>query len=186
MKRVTVGIDASYTNTGVAIFFNGVYQKEICFTVSTNPKTGSDIERSEIIADKIIDALDKIIRYRDDSMHIFIEDYAFARANNREKMGELGGIIKYTLKHNAFNFETLPISTVRKIVCGKGNASKDIVMLSLLKRHGLDIPQNDSADAAAVAIAGDFITRAREDELVISTWPKETQEAIRSYLKVNP
>lgn len=185
-SRVVIGLDVSYTNTGIAVFVDGVYQPPWSGTFGTTPKMGTDVERADMIAKKILDVADNVERSTSVSPKMFIEDYAFARMNNREKMGELGGIVKHTLWKNSRKYETLPISTIRKVVTGKGNATKDLVMMSLYKRHSIDIPQNDLADAAAVGLTGDYVIRAREDATAHAAFMVDVRDAVKSYLKTNP
>lgn len=184
MSRFIVGLDISYTNTGVAVLKDGVYQPDWSFTFPTNVKQGSHVARADLIAKKILKHLDAISSQGE--VFVFVEDYAFARLVNREAMGELGGIVKHSLWERNYPWETLPISTIRKIVTGKGNAKKDQVMYSLLKRHDIDINQNDLADAAAVALTGDYVIKARELAGDYSSFMNDVRDALKSYLKANP
>lgn len=180
--RIVVGLDLSYTNTGIAVFKDGVFQELISKTVATSPKLGIDVMRAHKILHEVmtlVSALDS--QYGEPK--VFIEDYAYARLTNREKMGELGGVVKHGLWAQGYGFETLPISTIRKVVTGKGNATKDLVMMSLYKRYGLDIQQNDLADAAAVALTGDFVVQARGDAAAEAKFTQDVREAVKSYLK---
>lgn len=180
--RTVVGLDISYTSTGVAVFKDGVFQPEISYTYGTKPTDGSHIDRAEKTSQEVLKTL---VQLRDAGLepNAFIEDYAFARFSNREVMAELTGIVKHTLYQNAFSFTTLPIATIRKTVTGKGNADKTLVALSLLSKWGLLITQNDLADAAAVGITGDFVMQYREDNSVILRLPADVALALKGYLK---
>jgi crossover junction endodeoxyribonuclease RuvC len=180
--RIVVGLDLSYTNTGIAVFKDGAFQEALSKTVATSPKMGIDVLRADHVLKEIATLLDNLT-LQHTKPAVFIEDYAYARLTNREKMGELGGVVKHGLWAQGYEFETLPISTIRKVVTGKGNATKDLVMMSLYKRYGLDIQQNDIADAAAVALTGDFILRAREDATAAAAFTLDVREAVKSYLK---
>jgi Holliday junction resolvasome RuvABC endonuclease subunit len=162
---------------------DGVFDPAASFTISTGSKEGTDIERADRIAKRIIKHLDSLMALEPT---VFIEDYAYARLTNREKMGELGGVVKHTLLQHFIKWETLPISTIRKIVVGKGNAKKELVMYALLKRHNLDITQNDIADAAAVALTGEFIWKGRERQAEMDSWLVDVRDAVKNYLKTNP
>jgi len=177
-----MALDLSYTNTGIAVFYDGIFQKELSKTKGTKPADGTDIHRCDMILAEIVRVADVVTRSREKPL-IFIEDYAFARNNLREKMGELGGVVKHGLWTLEYKTQTLPIATVRKVVTGKGNAAKDMVMMSLLKNYGLEIPQNDLADAAAVGITGDYIMQYMEDNSVILRLPIDVREGLKGYLK---
>lgn len=180
--RTLVALDLSYTNTGIAVFYDGVFQPDISTTKGTKPTDGTDIQRTDAILKEIYKVTDTVERSRE-KPQIFIEDYAFARMQNREKMGELGGVVKHGLWTAGYTVTTLPIATIRKVVTGKGNADKALVMMSLLKNYGLTIPQNDLADAAAVGITGDYVMQYREDNSVILRLPVDVKEALKGYLK---
>lgn len=185
--RVVVGLDVSYTSTGISTLKNGVYQPELSKTYGTKPAQGTDIERASLVAKTITSHVSMLKGlYGDAYVHLYIEDYAYGRMINREKMGELGGVVKYALYEQGWQWETLPILMVRKIVCGKGNAKKDQVMYSLLKRHNLDITQNDLADATAVALSGDFILQQREAKQDRAEWLADVRDAVNQFIKAHP
>lgn len=183
--RTVIGLDLSYTSTGVSVLHDGVFQPQSSFTYGTTPKDSpSTIVRARMVSRKIQRFLDA---YRDgEEPFIFIENYAFMRTNNRELMGELGGIVKNDLLATGFKYELLGITMIRKVITGKGNAKKDQIMYALLKNHGLDITQNDLADATAVALTGDYVLRARETAAETAKWTPEIRDAVKAYIKLNP
>jgi Holliday junction resolvasome RuvABC endonuclease subunit len=180
--RTLVALDLSYTATGIAVFYDGAFQADLSKTVSSTPKSGSHVERADLVLKAVLALVDTITLSREQPK-IFIEDYAFARMQNREAMGELGGIVKHGLWSAGLDVTTLPIATIRKTVTGKGNADKTLVALSLLSKWGLLITQNDLADAAAVGITGDYVMQYKEDNSVILRLPVDVKEALKGYLK---
>lgn len=180
--RTLVALDLSYTNTGIAVFYDGVFQESISRTRGTKPTEGNDIQRADTLLKEIFAVCEQVELSRE-TPEVFIEDYAFARMQNREKMGELGGVVKHGLWKRQYKVTTLPIATIRKVVTGKGNADKTLVALSLLSKWGILITQNDLADAAAVGITGDFIMQYREDNSTILRLPADVSAALKGYLK---
>lgn len=182
MARVVVGLDLSYTSTGVSTLFDGVFQPLSSFTFGTTPKQGTDIERAALIGDKIVRHLRSVERANGEVPNIAIEGYAFGRTYNQAKMGELGGVVKGQLLANGYTWETIPVTAIRKVITGKGNGKKDQVMYFLLKRHNLDITQNDLADATALALTFDYVVRARERKEEMDTWLVDVRDAVKTYM----
>lgn len=180
MSRTVVGLDLSYTCTGIAVFIDGAWQEDTSRLVTTNVKTfgGDRIMRAGWIGEQILEKVGSL-----DQPFVFIEDYAYASFANREAMGELGGIVKHMIREDGRQFETLAIKTIRKAVLGKGNAPKAQVMHGLLKRFAIDVTQPDMADACAVALAGDYIVRRREDAEDWGPWLGDVRSAVEGHLK---
>lgn len=180
MSRVVVGLDLSYTNTGIAVFIDGAWHEDVSRLVSTNPKTfgGDRVLRAGWIGEQILETVGRLTEPK-----IYIEDYAYASFANREAMGELGGIVKHMIREDGRSYETLAIKTIRKLVLGKGNAPKAQVMHGLLKRFAIDVTQPDMADACAVALAGDYVLRRRYYTEDWAPWLGDVRAAVEGHLK---
>lgn len=87
-----------------------------------------------------------------DEVHIAMEGYANGRTFNREKMGELGGVVKMS---HATVFGTdptvVPPTSLKKFVTGKGTASKDDMVSAVQSKWAKDITNNNVADAYGLA-----------------------------------
>lgn len=170
MTRSTIGLDLSYTSTGIAVFIDGAFSEEWSTIVTTKPdktRAYDSLWRAGLIAKEIQNLVNRVAATTRSTPSVWIEGYAYGAFANRERLGELGGIVKDKLLRNGVEYEVLPVTVVRKFVCGKGNARKDVVMQSLLKRYAIDLTQNDLADAAALGITGDHIVldRAKQVDL---------------------
>ncbi len=73
-----------------------------------------------IIFEGQIKAIKPNITYLEES--IFIQNYKTSRA-----ISEVIGNIKFILRENDIPFETVPVNSWKKVIVGKGNASKDEV-----------------------------------------------------------
>jgi len=180
MTRVVVGLDLSYTATGVAIFRNGVFDAQSSFVIGTSPKEGSQIKRAALIADAILRNVEAL-QAQGHEPWVFIENYAFGMSHLLAMLGELNGVVKYVLWEHGISYESVPVTVVRKVVVGKGNAQKAQVMHGLLKRHKIDIDEHNLADAAALALTGDYIIRSRESAAETKTWLVDIQTAVAQY-----
>jgi Holliday junction resolvasome RuvABC endonuclease subunit len=83
---------------------------------------------------------------------VAIELYSFGSTNGMARIGEWGGVARLVLFDAGVPFIEVPPTTLKKFVTGGGAAEKSGMALELLKRFGIDEPQNDKADAAGLAL----------------------------------
>ena len=187
MRRIVVGLDLSYTSTGVAVLRDGAFDPASSTVLKTAPDKArpyDSIRRAQAVASAITTLLDTLsLAANGSGLHVFIEGYAFGSFANRERLGELGGIVKTALLRNGFEYQLLTVTQVRKFVCGKGNARKDLVMQSLLKRYALDITQNDMADAVALAKTGDYVVLDAARQLERETLYADARAVLEAIVK---
>lgn len=84
-------------------------------------------------------------------VHVAMEGYAYGAKLNREKLGELGGIVKLTT-HLLFYTEPfiVPPTTLKQYVTGSGRASK-AEMVAAVQKWDPEITDNNLADAYGLA-----------------------------------
>src|SRR5687768_2777420 len=78
-----------------------------------------------------------------------IEGYSMgtARQNSHaHALGELGGVIRYQLWHVNFLWVDVPPAILKRFATGKGNASKEEVLVAAVRRLGYEGSSNDEAD----------------------------------------
>lgn len=82
-----------------------------------------------------------------DTVDIAMEG-AVSYNRNGTMLGELAGVVKEAIysTHGRPPI-SVPPTTLKKYATGSGNASKSVVMMSLLKRYGVEIPDDNAADA---------------------------------------
>lgn len=89
--------------------------------------------------------------------HICMENYAPGAKFGREKAGELGGLVKLTLRRwiaGDAGYPTLVVPMQLKVfVTGSGKGSKDQVTKEVLRKWGYNALNNDVADAYGLAKA---------------------------------
>lgn len=86
---------------------------------------------------------------------VVVEGYSFgSRDSHAHALGELGGLIRMIAYEENVPFLVVPPQTLKKFVTGAGNCDKGGVMKDLFKRWGVDVEQNDEADACALALFG--------------------------------
>jgi Holliday junction resolvasome RuvABC endonuclease subunit len=142
-----VGLDQSYSGFGIVI----IDQFGTESLLWKFPPTNSDGSR---LGEIYVSLVTIFTRCQDayDEVHIAMEGYANGRTFNREKMGELGGVVKMS---HATVFGTdptvLPPTSLKKFVTGKGTASKDDMVKAVQEKWAPDIKNNNIADAYGLA-----------------------------------
>src|SRR6202165_3199895 len=103
-----VGLDLSWSETGIAAFQDGEF---VGASAVPTKATWADLTRVEVILQAIRDVLGG---HRSGSpLHplVAIEGYSFGAKAGREKMGELGGIVKWELWQDGIEVVTYPVTT---------------------------------------------------------------------------
>ena len=84
----------------------------------------------------------------------FVEGYSFGARNEREKLGEWGGVLRVALLELGWDIVEVPPSTLKKFVTGKGHTEKDGMRMEVLKRWGYESTDNNDCDAYALLRIG--------------------------------
>jgi crossover junction endodeoxyribonuclease RuvC len=88
---------------------------------------------------------------------VLIEGYAFsAHMAYSRAIAELGGIVRYHLAELGQKPIEVAPASLKKFLTGKGNADKNIVLLDVFKRYGLELRNDNLADAFGLAKIGQF------------------------------
>jgi crossover junction endodeoxyribonuclease RuvC len=113
---------------------DGSYQGE------TKRLKGIVLEIEDIVSDEDVDI-------------VALEGLAFM-ARNTTALVQLSGLnymVRAMLEDYRKKFLVVAPSTLKKFVTGKGNSPKDVIMLSIFKKYGQSILDNNQADAFALA-----------------------------------
>lgn len=106
--------------------------------------------------------------------HWAVEGYSFGSQARHHAIGEWGGLAKWTLE-NLFPGRGYIVSpnSIKKFATGNHAAKKTEIVLSLHKRWGLDIHQEDEADAAALAVLMSAYLHGPEVSVELTLFQKE-------------
>lgn len=93
---------------------------------------------------------------RDPVEHICMEGYAFGASNNREKMGEIGGVTKLTLveyfgEANRVSYPTIVAPLQVKQFAGNAKADKEVMRQLIFDKWQADIKDHNVVDAFVLA-----------------------------------
>jgi Holliday junction resolvasome RuvABC endonuclease subunit len=135
MASRVLGLDLSLTATGIADPTGRL------FTIKPRGRRG--MQRLAYIRNRI---LEQVALGTD---LVAIEGYSYAsKGSSGVSLGELGGVIRLALWEAGTPLAEVPPSCLKKYATGRGNASKDEVLVACVKRLGLEPRSNNESDAA--------------------------------------
>ena len=137
-----LGIDASLSGTGIVVIDS---KGTILYQENLGTKLKS-YERLDYILWKVLDACtDYDIKYT------AIEGYAFLGSGRITDLAELGGIIKFFLWLKNYPLDIYPPGMIKKFITGKGNVKKDLMLLKVYKKFGIEFNDDNLCDAYCIA-----------------------------------
>lgn len=135
------GIDLSLTSTGIA---DATGARTI-----TNKLRG--MERIEYIRAEIEDTL----LLPSLTTLVVLEGYSFgSHASHAHELGELGGVVRWWLWSCGVPYVDVPPATLKRYATGKGNAPKDLMLATAIRKLGYEGHSNDEADALFLRAMG--------------------------------
>ncbi|MDP4158202.1 MAG: crossover junction endodeoxyribonuclease RuvC [Bacillota bacterium] len=142
---IIIGIDPSLTSTGICVMSE---HGQVIESQAIQPKNKGP-ERLALFRQSLVN----LISLRS-NVHAFIEGYAFGANNQREALGELGGVLRLTLYDQNANMVIIQPTALKKFATGKGNADKIAMAVALEKQFQLEYPTSDQTDAFWLATFG--------------------------------
>jgi Holliday junction resolvasome RuvABC endonuclease subunit len=135
------GLDLSLTSTGIA-------DSTGARTITTKLR---GMERIEYIRGAIEDTL----LLPSLTTLVVIEDYAFhGHDSYAHALGELGGVVRWWLHQTGVPYVNVLPSVLKKYATGKGNAPKDLMLATAIRKLGYEGHSNDEADALFLRAMG--------------------------------
>lgn len=144
-QRLVLGLDPS-TCFGVCVASESgkvVYTKEISY-----PKLFGFERISAILAD----VLDVYKMFKPSK--VVVEGMIVGHAASAISVIQVATLLRYFLWQENIPYMEVSPSTLKKFVCGSGNAKKEQVMMWVSKRYGFESPTNNIADAVGLAMVG--------------------------------
>lgn len=142
---VAIGIDPSYSGFAMTVLDSeGGYATHLY----TLPGDGTQrLVNCQHIVNDFVDS-----RGAGSLSAIAIEGYAQGSKFGREIAGELRAAVALGLWQNGHKtLHVVAPTVVKKLATGKGNATKDLVLLHTYKRWGVEFDDNNMADSYCVA-----------------------------------
>lgn len=183
-----VGLDLSLTATGVA-------DPDGARTIKIPlPPKATDAQRVERLH-KLTCAIDVATRNAD---VVVLEGYGYGsvrtsdgngrslNTSHAHSLGELGGVVKVCLYQRGIPFAIVPPTVMKLFATGRGNASKEDVLIAAVKRSW-QVRNNNEADARWLQAMGD-VQYGTADRIVLPTknekallsvrWPQLEREGV--------
>jgi crossover junction endodeoxyribonuclease RuvC len=144
-----VGLDLSLCATGIIVINDKGDILEKKLIVST-PKE----ENTPRLLKICLTVMDVVNRSKPDLVVLEGPAFGVSKTISIFQLGELAGMTKEKLFIQNIPFRIVPPTVLKKFITGKGNATKDIVMLKIYKKYGIEFEDNNLADAYALARYG--------------------------------
>lgn len=165
MGRVVVmGVDATLTGTGIVVLGD---KGELVYTcrIDTRLKGVSRLV-------EIRDTVARLIKNHKPAL-VCLEGYSFgSKGRALFQTGELGGVLRVMFHELGAKWIEVSPSQLKKFATGSGNSKKEVVILNVYKRWGMEFESNDEADAFVLAQIGTAIlghsetTNKKQEEVV--------------------
>ena len=146
---IIIGLDLSLCATGVVVINEkgNILEKELVESSSKEENTPR--------LTKICITIMKIVNsYKPNLVILEGPTFGVQKTISIFQLGELAGVVKEKLFIQNIPFIIVPPSVLKKFITGKGNAPKDIMMLKIYKKYGIEFENNNLADAYALARYG--------------------------------
>lgn len=143
-----MGLDMS-TATGLSIVQNDGELPVVFHTEMVTFKSLTGWERVNAIAGQIMTQHEK---FKPD--FVVLEGYGFSQSGSIITLAEIGSVVRFLFWQEGITYFDVPPTSLKKFVAGKGNATKDQMVLSVFKRFGYSADTNDIADAIGLGMFG--------------------------------
>lgn len=150
-EALYIGIDQSYTGFGLVVLDETGHCRQKSLLKYPLNKFKDEGERLVKIYDDLL-MFFSIYGHDTSAIYIGMEGYAYGAKLNREKLGELGGIVKLA---SYLVFRSTPTSiaptTLKSFIAGTGKASKQ-AMVEAIQKLDPEITDHNLADAMGIAL----------------------------------
>jgi len=181
VNAVFVGLDMSLSSTGFSTKSeDGVHVE----TIKSTPKTApNDLGRLLYICHAVMDKIPANVGM------VCVEDY-FTPSNRMQigaamKLVALGTAMRLALYHARLPFFIVSPPQLKKFVTGKGNSQKSLIVRDVYRKWGLDVNDDNQADAAVLAYMAEAIWKSISGDDV-SQLPKYQQDVLKKVIADRP
>jgi len=166
---ITMGLDMSLTGTGIAIRKDNNIAVE---TIKTTPTTcKNELERFRYISDEVMKRIPENVNM------ICIEDFftplGAAQMGAAIKLVMLGTTMRLALYKKNLPFCIISPQSLKKHILGKGTGQKSFVVREVFRKYGLDVSDDNQADAAVLSVIAEHLFLTLNNQPVDMTKPQE-------------
>ena len=144
-SKLYVGIDQSFNSTGIIILDeDGDIVEQRNFSLAKYKEVEEKLEKFE----EEIAFIPNIVRLQS----VYIEGPSYMSSGQYVlQMGALHFLLRLFLYKRKVSYKVIAPGTLKKFVTGKGNSKKDLMLLKVFKRWGVEFEIDDLADAYGLA-----------------------------------
>jgi Holliday junction resolvasome RuvABC endonuclease subunit len=152
-ESITIGIDQSYTGFGFVVLDETGHCHQKTLRKYELKKFDGEADRLSHIYTDLVCFL-AYAQSLSPTVKVFMEGYAYGAKLNREKLGELGGVVKLATRHVLYSEPTsVPPTTLKQFATGSGRATKE-QMVKAAQEFDAEITNDNLADAYLLALYG--------------------------------
>lgn len=152
-KKFFCGLDPSLTGSGVTLIdneFNVIEQKLICTSKQNR------LNDTELRLIYIVKELEFLLKYKE-NLIVYIEGLSFgSKGLGMLELGALHYLITIFLLQNEILFYEIPPTRLKKFVTGKGQCKKNLMLLGVYKKWGVEYEDDNAADSYSLARMAEF------------------------------
>jgi crossover junction endodeoxyribonuclease RuvC len=148
-NKLYVGIDASFSGTGVIIINN---EFKIIEQRLIGTKKKDDIYDIEHRMLYIVKALECLLKYKDDIKLVLIEGLSYgSTGDGAAQLAALNYFIRIFLLQNNIPYSDVSPNKLKQFASGKGQSKKNMMLKEVYKRWGEDFEDDNICDAYCLA-----------------------------------
>ena len=146
-----IGVDPSLTGTGlVCIDSEGVIENQDLIKTTASMIIEA---RLKLINEKVQSFISDSLKDKDILAIVYIEGLSFgAKGNSVMELAGLHYLLRVNFNSRSYiKYDVIPPSNIKKFITGKGNAKKELMLLKVYKRWGVEFTDNNMADAFSLS-----------------------------------
>ncbi|HRZ18528.1 MAG TPA: hypothetical protein P5136_00485 [Methanofastidiosum sp.] len=172
-----LGLDLSLDSSGFVIIDDGynIIDRRVLHVEAR------DTERLIFLEEEFLNAINP---FKDKIKLVAYESPAYRGEGKLVEIGEWLGQVKVNISRLGLKIIKVAPNQLKKYVIGHGSGGKDLIMLDVFKNFGVEIRQNDEADAYVVArIAHDYYMMFLDKKPVLVTLTRPQTEVLNKIYK---
>jgi len=147
---IILSIDSGIEKTGYAVFKDKKYLTSALIKTSKNNLT-------ELRLKEIFNQLKKVIKKHKPEVIILEQLFFFKNQKTAIRVSQAQGVILLLAAENKIKVEYLTPLQIKQIITGYGKADKKAVQKMIKLETGININQDDEADAVAIGLAWNIL-----------------------------
>lgn len=163
---ITLGLDLSLAKTGYTVIKDG----EVIASglIKSKPTDGNKEELKRLL--KIVSTIKEVIEVNGEPDIVAIENLAFM-ARNSTALTQLAGLsylVRAMLLDKGIQFIMVAPTSLKKFVTGKGNADKNLMMMTVYRDYEFESLDDNVCDSYALAVLSMAVLGNPKKKLIVA------------------